>query len=115
MTVMGAGVGMVMMPANTTATRTLAPGDVPAGSTALAIVSQVGASAGTALMSVVLASHLAGTADAGRSASAYRHTYWWAVTLLILSVVPALLLPGRDRGAPAPAASPAGDRTSVRR
>ncbi|WP_063798057.1 DHA2 family efflux MFS transporter permease subunit [Streptomyces sp. 150FB] len=105
MAVMGTGVGMVLMPANTTATRALAPADVPSGSTMVSIASQVGASIGTALMSVALASGAAGTAGAAGtggtsgapSAGAYRDAYWWAVALLALAVVPALLLPSRRR------------------
>jgi EmrB/QacA subfamily drug resistance transporter len=77
MFVMGGGVGMVMMPAITTATRALAPDDVPSGSTTVNIVSQLGTSIGTALVSVVLAANLSGATDAARSAAAYRHTYWW--------------------------------------
>jgi EmrB/QacA subfamily drug resistance transporter len=92
--VMGTGVGMVMMPVNTTATRGLAPDDVPSGSTMVNIVSQVGASIGTALMSVVLASNSVDSGTAQR-AGAFQHTYWWAVALLALAVVPALLLPPR--------------------
>ncbi|WP_255955561.1 DHA2 family efflux MFS transporter permease subunit [Streptomyces odontomachi] len=95
--VTGAGVGMVMMPVNTTATRMLDPVDVPSGSTVLAIVSQFGASAGTALVSVVLAAHTAGAADAGQQAAAFRHTYWWATALLLAAAVPALLLPHRTK------------------
>jgi EmrB/QacA subfamily drug resistance transporter len=95
MLVMGAGVGMVMMPVNTTATRALAPDEVPSGSTMLNIVSQVGISIGTALMSVVLTSTAAGSAGGTRQAGAFQRTYWWAVTLLALAVVPALLLPSR--------------------
>ncbi|WP_067139279.1 DHA2 family efflux MFS transporter permease subunit [Microtetraspora malaysiensis] len=97
MLVMGAGVGMVMMPANATATRTLAPDDVPSGSTTLNIASQIGISTGVALMSVVLASNVAGTTDPSQRAAAFQHTYWWAVMLLALAGVPALLLPRRRR------------------
>ncbi|MCC5580370.1 DHA2 family efflux MFS transporter permease subunit [Microtetraspora sp. AC03309] len=96
MLVMGAGVGMVMMPATTTATRTLPPDDVPSGSTILSIASQIGTSIGTALMSAVLASNGAGVAARTGQAVAYQHTYWWAVTLLALASVPALLLPPRS-------------------
>lgn len=99
MLVMGAGVGMVMMPVNTTATRTLAADDVPSGSTTINIVSQIGTSIGTALMSVILASNMAGAAGQRQQAAAFEHTYWWAVTLLALAGVPALLLPSRRRSA----------------
>ncbi|MEE6256929.1 DHA2 family efflux MFS transporter permease subunit [Plantactinospora sonchi] len=103
--VTGVGVGMVMMPANTTATRELAAEDVPSGSTLLNIGSQVGVSIGTALLSVVLASNAARTGDGPRSAPAFQHTYWWAVTLLALAALPAALLPGRRADA-APASAP---------
>jgi EmrB/QacA subfamily drug resistance transporter len=107
MLVMGVGVGMVLMPANTTATRTLAPDDVPYGSTTINIVSQIGTSIGTALMSVVLASNMAGTASRRQQAAAFQHTYWWAVTLLTLAAVPALLLPPRRRSTGASTSAPA--------
>ncbi|MDX6744354.1 DHA2 family efflux MFS transporter permease subunit [Actinocorallia sp. A-T 12471] len=92
--VMGTGVGMVLMPANTTATRALPAADVPSGSTTLTILTQVGAASGTALMSVLLASRAAGQPSAAVS-SDFRHAYWFAVALLALTVLPALLLPGR--------------------
>jgi hypothetical protein len=107
MPVMGIGVGMVMMPAATTATRALAPDDVPSGSTTLNIVSQIGTSNGTALMSVVLAANVAGAAGARQSAAAYQHAYRWAVTLLILASVPALLLPTRRGSGGASTSAPA--------
>ncbi|WP_327297423.1 MULTISPECIES: DHA2 family efflux MFS transporter permease subunit [unclassified Streptomyces] len=103
MLVMGSGVGMVMMPVNTVATRGLAPDDVPSGSTVLNIVSQVGTSAGTALVSVLLASHPSGPPGAGAGrADAFQFSYWWAVGLLALAAVPALLLP-KGRRTPAKA------------
>ncbi|GGO09703.1 DHA2 family efflux MFS transporter permease subunit [Microbispora bryophytorum] len=113
MLVMGAGVGMVMMPVNTTATRTLAPDDVPSGSTTINIVSQIGTSIGTALMSVVLASHMADAASQRQQAAAFQHTYWWAVTLLALASVPALFLPRRRRS-PGPSTAAPVTATAVR-
>jgi MFS family permease len=116
MMLMGAGVGMVMMPVSTAATRNLPADDVSSGSTLLNIVSQVGTSLGTALLPVVLASAVksaagaAGTAGAASAAStmgmvdaagragAFQHTYWWAVALLALAALPALLLPSRRPG-----------------
>ncbi|MBD3146484.1 DHA2 family efflux MFS transporter permease subunit [Microbispora bryophytorum] len=113
MLVMGAGVGMVMMPVNTTATRTLAPDDVPSGSTTINIVSQIGTSIGTALMSVVLASNMADAASPRQQAAAFQHTYWWAVTLLALASVPALFLPRRRRS-PGPSTAAPVTATAVR-
>src|SRR3569833_1300098 len=106
MLVMGVGGGMVLMPANTTATRTLAPDDVPYGSTTINIVSQIGTSIGTALMSVVLASNTTKTASRRQQAAAFQHTYWWAVTLLTLAAAPALLLPPGRRSTGAATSAP---------
>jgi hypothetical protein len=64
----------------------------------------VGVSIGTALLSVVLASNAARTGDGTRSAAAFQHTYWWAVTLLALAALPAALLPRRRVGGPATSA-----------
>ena len=106
MAVSGVGVGMVLMPVNTTATRDLAAADVPSATTLLHITSQTGSAIGIAAMSVVLTSHSTAVAGSARAADAYQYTYWWAVALLALATGPALLLPtgkedGSHRGAPA--------------
>ena len=100
----------------------------PAPSTTLNIIQQVGASIGTAVMSVILTvalqDRLGGGAGGGHGArragadlplevrdlmaSAFTHTYWWAVALIVPAIVAALLLPRRkpepvedEDGAPA--------------
>ncbi|MGQ5634585.1 MULTISPECIES: DHA2 family efflux MFS transporter permease subunit [unclassified Streptomyces] len=88
--VMGIGVGTVLMPTMTTASRGLPQDRLPAASTALSINSQLGASVGTAVLSVVLAA-------AGPHPSGFRTAYTVAATLLALSALPALALPGRRR------------------
>ncbi|OXY93392.1 DHA2 family efflux MFS transporter permease subunit [Streptomyces diastatochromogenes] len=89
--VMGVGAGMVLMPTMTTATRNLPTDRVAAASTALSINSQLGASVGTAVLSVALGA--AGTTPAG-----FRTTYAIAAVLLGLAILPALRLPGGRRG-----------------
>ncbi|MFF7355224.1 MULTISPECIES: DHA2 family efflux MFS transporter permease subunit [Streptomyces] len=86
--VMGVGTGMVLMPTMTTASRELPGERLPAASTALSIDSQMGASVGTAVLSVVLGS-------AGMHPSGFRTAYAVAATLLALAALPALRLPGR--------------------
>ncbi|HEV7933462.1 MAG TPA: DHA2 family efflux MFS transporter permease subunit [Actinomadura sp.] len=114
--VMGMGMGMTMMPTMAAAIQTLAHDEVPRASTMLNIIQQVSASVGTALMSVLLANSLADKlgrpAGGGLSATqnvppqmmqkipglmadAFQSTYWWAVGLLALAFIPALLLPRR--------------------
>ncbi|OIJ95591.1 MFS transporter [Streptomyces monashensis] len=88
--VTGAGIGMVLMPTMTTASRDLPVDRMPAASTALSINSQLGASVGTAVLSVVLGA-------AGQDPTGFRITYAVAAALLALSALPALRLPGRRR------------------
>ncbi|MFB7664688.1 DHA2 family efflux MFS transporter permease subunit [Kitasatospora sp. NPDC056138] len=92
LTVMGVGVGLTMMPTIAAATRSVAPEEVPLATTAVTILQQVAASTGTALMSVLLTDALR---TAPHPADAFRHTYGWAVGLMALALLPALLLPRR--------------------
>jgi EmrB/QacA subfamily drug resistance transporter len=87
-TLMGVGAGMTLMPTMTTATRDLPEDRLAAASTALSINSQVWASVGTALLSVLLGS--CGTTPAG-----FRITYAVAAVLLALALIPASFLPAR--------------------
>ncbi|MEU6593847.1 DHA2 family efflux MFS transporter permease subunit [Streptomyces sp. NPDC046881] len=84
--VMGMGAGMTLMPTMTTATRGLSPDRLAGASTALSINSQLAASVGTALLSVLLGA-------AGQTPSGFRLTYTVAATLLALATLPALHLP----------------------
>ncbi|MEU4236201.1 DHA2 family efflux MFS transporter permease subunit [Actinoplanes sp. NPDC026619] len=60
--VMGLGMGGTMMPIMTSALRTLTGPEVARGSTLVNIMQQIGGSIGTATMSVILTSHLNGSA-----------------------------------------------------
>jgi EmrB/QacA subfamily drug resistance transporter len=112
--VMGLGMGMTMMPTMAAAIQTLSHDEVPRASTMLNIIQQVSASIGTAMLSVLLARQLTaklgggaggeigGSAEVppevmerivGPMADAFQHTYWYAVGLLALAFLPALLLP----------------------
>ncbi|MER7585235.1 DHA2 family efflux MFS transporter permease subunit [Kitasatospora sp. NPDC097691] len=85
---MGAGSGMVLMPTMTTAARHLPKDRVAAASTMLSINSQLWASIGTALISVVL--NTASTGPAG-----FRTAYTVAAGTLALALIPAALLTRR--------------------
>jgi EmrB/QacA subfamily drug resistance transporter len=115
--VMGLGMGMTMMPSMSAAFQTLSHEDVPRASTAMNIIQQVAGSIGTAAMSVLLGNALAERLPGGGSggglgaaqevpkeamaaiapkiADAFSHTYVWALGLLVLAFIPALLLPRR--------------------
>jgi EmrB/QacA subfamily drug resistance transporter len=107
--VRGLGLGMSMMPAMTAAYQTLQPSDVPKATTTINILRQVGGSLGTAVLAVILQrsiianAHGAGNvlegnaplpkAALGPVADAFGTSFWWAVGLSALCIVPAMLLP----------------------
>jgi EmrB/QacA subfamily drug resistance transporter len=117
--VMGVGMGFAMMPLMSGAMQTLRHAQVARASTTLNIIQQVGASIGTAVMSVILTvalqDRLGGGAGADTGlgatgadlplavrnlmASAFAHTYWWAVALIVPAILVALLLP-REKAEP---------------
>ncbi|GGK33106.1 multidrug resistance protein B [Nocardia camponoti] len=127
--VMGLGMGCTMMPVMTAAIQTLTHGQVARGSTLMNIINQTAASIGTATMSVVLAHQLkehpeteVGIASnfnpevaqkvppsvisqgLDYAAEAFSHTYWVALALAALTLIPALFLPRSKPKAPVDAA-----------
>jgi EmrB/QacA subfamily drug resistance transporter len=139
--VRGLGLGFTMMPAMAAAYATLEDaGQVPRATPMLNVIQRVGGSLGTAVLAVVLQHQLAAqVAAAGlrrraggdigslRSvppavrhrldpplASAFGHTYWWALAGTALAVAPAVVLALSERarrrasaGAQRPARAPA--------
>jgi MFS family permease len=113
----GLGMGFAMMPTFTGAMQTIRQEAVARASTALNIIQQTGASIGTAVLSVLLASaisnhlgsgsggtgigsaaHLAPAARAHIApplAAAFGDTFWWALALLIAAFIGSLALPKR--------------------
>jgi EmrB/QacA subfamily drug resistance transporter len=122
--VLGLGMGLSMMPTMTAAMQAVPPAAIARTSTAMNIIRQSGASIGTAILSVILASaiasHLsaAGTAGGGFEslhglsgaeraavsgplADAFAATFLWGVVLLALAWLPALALAFMQRRGPA--------------
>jgi EmrB/QacA subfamily drug resistance transporter len=116
--IMGLGMGATMMPITTAALQTLTVKDMAKASTATTIMQQTSGAIGSAVMSIILAGLLAGkfgvptnegqlaaldaiknpatTAVAsGLAADSFATTFVWALALLTLCVIPALLLPDR--------------------
>jgi EmrB/QacA subfamily drug resistance transporter len=113
--VMGMGMGATMMPIMSAALRTLTKADAAGASTSLNIIQQIGASIGTATMSVILSSALAdrlhtsggrgglgaaqGVPPEARAtvnpliADAFGSTFVWSLVLLAVAFIPALFLP----------------------
>jgi EmrB/QacA subfamily drug resistance transporter len=126
--VFGFGMGFTMMPTFTGAMQSIRREAVARGSTALNILQQSGASIGTAVLTVILASaitdrlgagaNVAGAAPPGSAiphrvasleAGAFGHTFWWALALLLAALVFSAALPKRKPanatpGAPIPMA-----------
>jgi EmrB/QacA subfamily drug resistance transporter len=96
---MGLGMGMVGMPNMSIALKAVLPQDIARASTSLGIIQQVGASIGTAMLSVVLFNEVrdrltpeqAGPLPAPVLADAYASTFGWALLLLVVSLIPALV------------------------
>jgi EmrB/QacA subfamily drug resistance transporter len=108
--VRGIGLGFTMMPAMAAAYSTLERWQVPRATPMLNVVQRVGGSLGTAVLAVVLQHQLsnAGSRSPGAVAKAFGHTYWWAMAITAIAIVPALVLARaqRSRPASAPAAVP---------
>ena len=104
--------GFTMMPVFTGAMQSLKGSQVARGSTLLNILQQTGASIGTAVLTVVLATAITARLGAGGSissahsltpemrervaplmASAFGHAFWWAFGLLVIAFFGSLLLP----------------------
>jgi EmrB/QacA subfamily drug resistance transporter len=125
---MGLGMGFTMMPTFSGAMQTLRRGDVSRASSTLNIEQQVGASIGTAVLSVLLAheltSRLGGGAGGGIGAvpadvrervaplmaEAFGATFWWALALVAVAFVVAVALLPKTKPEPveeAPGEEPA--------
>jgi EmrB/QacA subfamily drug resistance transporter len=110
----GLGLGLTMMPIFTGAIQTIKVSQAARASALLNIIQQAGASVGTAVLSVVLASAIAsklvvhGSFHAGATippaqrphvapllASAFGQTFWWALGLILVAFVASLFLPKR--------------------
>jgi EmrB/QacA subfamily drug resistance transporter len=136
--VQGLGMGFSMMPCMTAAMQAVPPSAIARTSTAMNIIRQGGASVGTAILSVILASaithNLSGALGprAARSgggglgslqhlpaaeharvvapiAHAFDGTFVWALALVVVALVPALTLALMGRGSHVRRAAPAAD------
>jgi EmrB/QacA subfamily drug resistance transporter len=126
--VRGMGMGATMMPAMSAAYQTLSRAAVARATSALNIVQRVGGSIGTAVLAIVLQHAIAGRIPAAagggglgaaerlpaatrahvapKLAGAFGSTFWWALVMTAVAVVPALLLPRSRPEEPAPEPEP---------
>jgi MFS family permease len=135
----GIGLGFTMMPAMAAAYATIERAQVPRATPMLNVLQRVGGSLGTAVLAVVLQHQISAqlgergpggggavgrVSDTARErfaeplAAAFAHTYWWAMAMTALALVPAAGLAVIERraarsrvaapGQPVPAGAPAG-------
>jgi EmrB/QacA subfamily drug resistance transporter len=115
----GVGLGCSMMPTMASAYAVLGSDQVPGGTSILNTLQRLGGSIGTAVLAVVLTDQArgalgsgAGTAKvlqtlsptvrvhvAGPLASAFGHTFWWALGATLVALVPASVLLSTQRRA----------------
>jgi EmrB/QacA subfamily drug resistance transporter len=116
--VMGLGMGFTMMPVFSGAMQTLRRASIARASTSLNITQQVSASIGTAVMSVLLTTALVNRLGGGggglggnltaeqravvapKMAEAFASTFWWALALVLVAFVVALVLLPKDKPEP---------------
>lgn len=91
--VRGLGLGAVMGPNMAAAYSSVEPQQASRASSAINVVNRIGGSLGTALLAVVLAAQLVRVAPA----AAYATTFWWALGLSVVALIPALFFPGRTK------------------
>jgi EmrB/QacA subfamily drug resistance transporter len=104
--VLGLGMGFAMMPTMTAAMQAVPATAIARTSTAMNIIRQSGASIGTAILSVLLASAISEKHARGGEAlaEAFASTFVWGLALLALAFIPALAMAlGKRR-------TPVGDR-----
>ncbi|WP_405987794.1 MDR family MFS transporter [Streptomyces sp. NBC_00986] len=91
--VRGVGIGATMTPAMAQVFRSVQPQEIPRAAGLSNVLHRVGGSIGTAALAVVLQHQL----TAHSAAPAFGDAFWWAFGISALTVVPAVLLPGRQR------------------
>ncbi|MDA0163555.1 multidrug efflux MFS transporter [Solirubrobacter ginsenosidimutans] len=111
--VRGVGLGMTMMPSMAAAYQTLDRAAVPRATSTINIIRTIGGSLGTAVLTVVLQRQIvaqipgttgelgalpAGAGAAESLATAFANTFWWAVALTAIGLIPAWFLPRHPPG-----------------
>jgi predicted MFS family arabinose efflux permease len=98
--VIGLGLGSTIMPAMAAAFQSVPRDAIEQATSTINVVQRIAGSLGTALLAVVLQRQL----PAHSPATAFARSFWVAVVLVALALVPALLLPRRrERTASRPA------------
>jgi EmrB/QacA subfamily drug resistance transporter len=92
----GIGLGAMLIPIMTAAYQGLRREDMPRASSGIRIMQQLGGSFGSAALYIIVQRQLTEHPHtAAGLASAFGGTFWWVVAFVAITLVPALILPGR--------------------
>jgi MFS family permease len=132
--VIGLGLGSTIMPSMAAAFQTLSPQETPRATSALNAIQRIAGAIGTALLAIVLQRAIAANLPelhggiqgmaalsqqqrahaAPALADGFATTFWVAVALIVVALVPALLLPRpSERRDEAAAGGPTGEPTAA--
>jgi EmrB/QacA subfamily drug resistance transporter len=108
--VRGVSIGMCFMPAMTAAFAAMRPEQVADATPQINALQRTGGAFGVAILTVALQRSSVHATTAAAHASAFASTYWWALGIAALSVIPCLMLlraehPRAERAAEQPVAS----------
>jgi EmrB/QacA subfamily drug resistance transporter len=92
----GFGLGAALVTAMTGAYDGLGKDAIARATSSLRIFQQLGGSFGIAILVVVLQNRIGSSAGADGLAAAYAHTFWWALAISLVALIPAFLLPGHN-------------------
>jgi MFS family permease len=98
--VSGLGIGSALVPAMAGVYKQLPTEAVARATSAIRIFQQLGGSFGIAILAVVLQQQAAGAITTAGLAAAFADTFWWALAITGIALLPTLRLPGgRSDGA----------------
>ncbi|MHB8235234.1 MAG: MDR family MFS transporter [Solirubrobacteraceae bacterium] len=113
--VRGMSIGLGFMPAMTAAFAAMRPDQLSDATPQINVVMRLGSAVGVAILAVVLQRGSVGAHTTSKLAVAFGHTYWWALGIALLSLIPCLMLLKAERPKDTEAVAQAGDTESLLR
>jgi hypothetical protein len=103
--VRGVSIGLGFMPAMTAAFAAMRPDQLSDATPQINVVMRLGSAVGVAILAVVLQRGSVHAHTSSQHAVAFAHTYWWALGIALLSLLPCLVLLKAERPADTEAAA----------
>ncbi|HWG09716.1 MAG TPA: MDR family MFS transporter [Solirubrobacteraceae bacterium] len=95
--VRGISIGLGFMPAMTAAFAAMRPDQLSDATPQINVVMRLGSAVGVAILAVVLQRGSVDAHTTAQLADAFAHTYWWALGIAVLSLLPCLMLLRAER------------------